>query len=895
MDDPQKPRFVIVDGSSYLYRAYNALPDLTNRQGEPTGAIYGVINMLRKLHTDLQPAYLAMVFDAKGKTFRHELFADYKAQRKPMPDRLRPQLEPLQAIITAMGWPQLQMTGVEADDVLATLAVQAEAAGLHTWIVTGDKDLAQLVNGNITLLDTVRNLTLTPEGVLQKFGVKPEQMVDYLALIGDKSDNIPGVPKVGEKTAAKWLKTYGSIAGLVQHSAEIPGVIGDNLRAWIPRLALSQQLVTLQKTVDLPLKPLDCVRGSVDIDGLRQHFQRCDFNSWLRALTPPPETQSLKTETPAPEANFDHYQPILTPAALQSWLTTQLQPAKLIALHTEASSDDPMTAELSGIAFAVQAGTGIYIPLGHETRHEILSQLKPLLENPTLLKVGHRLKAIYTLLHQQGIHLAGIAFDVGLESYLLDSTHRHDLASLAQSYLQYQTLDYTTLAGKGKNQLAFTALPLASATRYAAEQADIALRLHQALWPQLAATPQATLFTELEIPLLTILARMEQHGVLLDIEALRQHSQLLGQQLAVLETQAYQLAGVEFNLESPKQVGEVLFERMQLPMLKKTPKSKPSTAEAVLSKLAQTYPLPRLILEYRSLSKLKSTYTDALVRQVDGQQRVHPSYQQTVAITGRLACSHPNLQNIPIRTAEGRRIRQAFIAAPGYCLIAADYSQIELRIMAHLSGDSGLIAAFQQGDDVHRATAAEIFGVELNAVTHEQRRSAKAINFGLIYGMSAFGLAQQLDIPHYAAEHYRDIYFQRYPQVQAFMQQTQQEATHNGFVTTLQGRRLYLPDIQSSNAQRRQAAERAAINAPMQGTAADIIKYAMLAVQDWLDSTPVDARMIMQVHDELVFEVAEADVAVCSSAIRRCMAGVVTLAVPLVVDIGVGNNWDEAH
>ncbi len=899
-----KPKpFILVDGSSYLFRAFFALPPLKNSRGEPTGAVVGVLNMLRRLLLDYEPEYMAVVFDAPGGSFRNQMYAQYKANRPPMPDDLRCQIEPLHASIRAMGLPLLMVEGVEADDVIGTLANRATEQQLDTLISTGDKDLAQLVNAHVTLINTMSGSRSDRQGVIEKFGVTPEQMVDYLALVGDSSDNIPGVPNCGPKTAAKWLAEYGSIDGLVAHADEIKGKLGENLRTSLDQLTLSRQLTTIKLDVDLEQGPQDLQPGAPDLPQLRELFTRLESKRLLQSLDDGAE-EGEQIEQTAPPVE---YETLFTQDDLQRWLQ-KLQQAELFAFDTETTSLDYMEAEVVGLSFAVTPGEAAYLPLAHcypgvpqqLDREQVLQQLKPLLENPARLKLGQNLKYDMSVLANHGIELAGIAFDSMLESYLLDATAtRHDMDSLASRYLQHQTIKYTDVAGKGAKQLRFDQVPLEQAAPYAAEDADITLRLHQTLWPRLQQVPSlATLLHEVEMPLLPVLSRMERGGVRIDSAMLAQQSGELAVRMHELEQQAYELSGRPFNLGSPKQIGQIFFEELELPVISKTPKGAPSTAESVLQELADMgHELPALILQHRGLSKLKSTYTDKLPEMVNSRTgRVHTSYHQAVTATGRLSSSDPNLQNIPIRNAEGRRIRQAFIPEDGHRMLAADYSQIELRIMAHLSGDKNLIRAFNEGLDIHRATAAEVFADgDLEAVTTEQRRSAKAINFGLIYGMSAFGLGRQLGIRRGEAQSYVDLYFERYPGVQAFMDEIRQTAAEQGYVETMFGRRLYLPEIKSRNGQRRAAAERTAINAPMQGSAADIIKRAMLAVDSWIQQEHPPVRMIMQVHDELVFEVEETSVESAGQNIRRLMEGAAELQIPLLVDLGIGDNWDEAH
>jgi DNA polymerase-1 len=886
----QRPPLVLVDGSSYLYRAFHALPPLNNSRGEQTGAVYGVINMLRKLVETYHPKHMAVVFDARGKTFRDELYGEYKAHRPPMPEELSAQVEPLLDIIRAMGLPLLQVSGVEADDVIGTLAEQASAAGQTTLISSGDKDLAQLVNEHVTLINTMNNTLMDSHGVVDKFGVEPGQIIDYLTLVGDTSDNIPGVPKVGPKTAARWLSQYGTLDELVAHAEEIPGKIGENLRNHLDQLPLSKQLATIRCDVALDVRADQLQLESADTAKLREWFERLEFRTWLKQLDSDDSAPvAALAATPVEAAN---YETILTQQQLDSWLL-RLRQAELVGFDTETTSLDYMQAEVVGMSFAVAPGAPDQLQ-----REPVLEQLRPLLEDPACHKLGHHVKYDRNVLLNHGVQLRGIAYDSMLESYLLDSTaSRHDLDSLCQKYLSHTNIKFEDVAGKGVKQLTFDQVPLEQAAPYAAEDADMTLRLHRLLWPRLEAEPALkTLFETVELPLLEVLADMERSGVRVEVDMLRQQGQELARRMQAVEQEAHTVAGEPFNLGSPKQIQAILYDRQKLPVLAKTPKGAPSTAEPVLQELALDYALPRLILEYRSLSKLKSTYTDKLPEQVDARTgRVHTSYHQAVAATGRLSCSDPNLQNIPVRTPEGRRIRQAFVAGPGNLILAADYSQIELRIMAHLSGDAGLVEAFERGVDIHRATAAEVFGTAVDAVTADQRRSAKAINFGLIYGMSAFGLAKQLGIERAQAQAYVDLYFQRYPGVKRYMETTRELARRQGYVETLFGRRLYLPEIKARQVQRRQAAERTAINAPMQGTAADIIKKAMLLVDEWIKSSASDTAMIMQVHDELVFELPGATLERAQQAIRERMESAATLSVPLVVDIGVGENWDKAH
>jgi len=898
---PNSP-FILVDGSSYLFRAFHALPELSNSQGQQTGAIYGVLNMLRKLVDTYQPEYMAVVFDAKGKTFRDELYPQYKAHRPPMPDELSSQVAPLLELVRAAGLPMLQVPGVEADDVIGTLAGQATEAGWETVISTGDKDLAQLVNEQVSLINTMNNSCMDEQCVLDKFGVEPGQIIDYLSLVGDSSDNIPGIPKVGPKTAAKWLSQYGSLDELVAHAGDVKGKVGENLRTNLDQLPLSKELATIRCDLELGLELRDLSVKPPEVDSQRNWFERLEFKNWLRQLNGETGEEAEQHK----EATTDvEYQTLLTRQEFADCLQ-RLQQSELFGFDTETTSLDYMQAQIVGLSFSVEPAKAAYLPLAHDyagapeqlDRDWVFDQLKPLLEDPHKAKLGHHLKYDRNVLANHGINLQGIAYDSMLESYVLDSTaSRHDLDSLCQKYLSHHNTKFEDVAGKGARQLTFNQVPLDTASSYAAEDADMTLRLHQHFWPRLSAEPRLkALFEELEMPLLYVLSDMERNGVKVDVAMLKKQSQELAERMQEVESQAQQLAGETFNLASPKQIQSILFDKQQLPVLAKTPKGAPSTAEPVLQELALDYPLPRLILEHRSLSKLKSTYTDKLPGQVHpATGRVHTSYHQAVAATGRLSSSDPNLQNIPIRSEEGRRIRQAFIAEPDYELLAADYSQIELRIMAHLSGDEGLVQAFARGEDIHRATAADVFATTPDQVNSDQRRSAKAINFGLIYGMSAFGLARQLGIERGQAQQYVNLYFQRYPGVKAYMESTRELARQQGYVETLFGRRLYLPDIKARNVQRRQAAERTAINAPMQGTAADIIKKAMLSVCEWIDVQPIDVKMIMQVHDELVFELPVAGLQSAMREIRARMESAAELSVPLVVDIGSGGNWDEAH
>lgn len=898
----------LVDGSSFLFRAFHAVPPLSNNKGMPTNAIYGVSNMLRKMITDYQSDYMAVVFDAAGKTFRNELYDQYKAQRPPMPDDLRVQIEPLHQLIRAMGLPLIMESGIEADDVLGILAQHAEQQGFRVVIATGDKDMAQLVTDNIILENTMNNTCMDIQGVIDKFGVKPEQIIDYLALIGDSSDNIPGVPKVGPKTAAKWLEQYQTLDNLIAHADEIKGKIGENLRASLGFIPLAKQLTTIRCDLTLPYDIADLKRQPVNHAELKSLLTELGFSSWLKTLdndnTGRDAINRVSTDHPVPAEV--HYETILSQEQFDHWLN-QLEHAELFAFDTETTSLDYSKAEIVGVSFAVEIGKAAYLPLAHDyleapkqlNRSEVLEQLRPLLENPNKAKLGQNLKYDAHVLANHGITLCGIAHDTMLESYVLNSTAtKHNMDDLAKIYLGVTTIHYEDVAGKGAKQISFAEVDIEKATPYAAEDADITLRLHQVLSQKLAEHPKLQkLYTELEIPLINVLTRIEANGVLIDTDMLAQQSMELANHIIGLEQHAHDVAGHTFNLGSPKQIQDIFYNQLNLPVLKKTPTGQPSTDESVLQDLAdQGHELPKLILDYRSLNKLKSTYTDKLPQQVDNKTgRVHTSYHQAVAATGRLSSSDPNLQNIPIRSEEGRKIRQAFIAPEGYKIVAADYSQIELRIMAHLSNDAGLITAFSTGQDVHRATAAEVFSVAPDQVTNDLRRSAKAINFGLIYGMSAFGLAAQLGLSRNQAQDYINLYFARYPDVKNYMDNIRELARQQGYVETLFGRRLYLPEINARNANLRQYAERTAINAPMQGTAADIIKRAMLAVDGWLQLSSVDAKMIMQVHDELVFEIAEAQLDDCILAIKTIMCGAAELNVPLVVDVGVGENWDKAH
>jgi len=925
-----RPDLVLVDGSSYLYRAFHALPPFSNSRGEPTGAVFGVLNMLAKFLKDYDPERIAVVFDAPGKTFRDDLFAEYKAHRPPMPDDLRSQIDPLFEAVRGMGLPILREVGVEADDVIGTLACAAAKENLSVLISTGDKDMAQLVSPQITLINTMSGTVLDRQGVKTKFDVFPEQIIDYLALVGDSSDNIPGIEKVGPKTAAKWLGKYSTLDALVADAANVEGKVGENLRAGLATLELARKLATIRTDVTLPVTLQELKRNPPDVDALRALYSRLELRSLLKQLDgsgapggPAPTAPDAPAATGQPAivgapaavgisagaqiiaAAPRLYETITTEAQLDDWLK-KLEGAELFAFDTETTSLEYMHASIVGVSFAVSPGVAAYLPLRHDyagapdqlDRDTALARLKPLLESEKHAKVGHHLKYDAHVLANHGIRLAGMRYDSMLESYVWNSVAiRHDMDSAAERYLGIRTIHYEDVAGKGAKQISFSQVPVDKAAEYSSEDSDVTLRLHQVLWPQISSVPALkTLYEECEQPLVPVLLRMEEHGVFIDRQMLRIQSTQLAKRLMEIEAEAHREAGNPFNLDSPKQLQNILFEKMQLPVVRKTPTGQPSTAEDVLEELAESFALPKLILEHRGLSKLKSTYTDKLPEQINARTgRVHTSYHQAVAATGRLSSQDPNLQNIPIRTPEGRRIRQAFIAPEGHVLLAADYSQIELRIMAHLSQDDGLLGAFASDKDIHQATAAEVFGATLEAVTADQRRSAKAINFGLIYGMSAFGLAKQLGIPRGAAQEYIDLYFARYPGVKRYMEETRAHAKQQGYVETVFGRRLYLPDINARNKQFQQAAERAAINAPMQGTAADIIKRAMIAVDAWCASAGSGARIIMQVHDELVLEVETSKVAGVTDAVRRHMMAAADLRVPLKVDVGTGSNWDEAH
>ncbi|MCU6676444.1 DNA polymerase I [Leclercia tamurae] len=926
---PENP-LILVDGSSYLYRAYHAFPPLTNSAGEPTGAMYGVLNMLRSLILQYQPSHAAVVFDAKGKTFRDELFEHYKSHRPPMPDDLRAQIEPLHKMVKAMGLPLMAVSGVEADDVIGTLAREAEKMGRPVLISTGDKDMAQLVTPGITLINTMTNTILGPEEVVTKYGVPPELIIDFLALMGDSSDNIPGVPGVGEKTAQALLQGLGGLDTLYSEQDKIAGLTFRGAKTMAAKLEqnkevayLSYQLATIKTDVELELTCEQLEVQQPAAEELLSLFKQYEFKRWItdleagkwlqakgaRSATKPNETLVVNAEEePEEEASIlssEHYETILDEAQLQVWIE-KLKQAPVFAFDTETDSLDNVSANMVGLSFATEPGMAAYVPVAHDyldapeqiTRERVLELLKPILEDEKALKVGQNLKFDRGILQNYGIELRGIAFDTMLESYILDSVAgRHDMDSLSDRWLKHKTVTFEQIAGKGKNQLTFNQIALEEAGHYAAEDADVTLQLHLKMWPKLQkdAGP-LNVFQNIEMPLVPVLSRIERNGVKIDPAVLHKHSEEIALRLNELEQKAHEIAGEPFNLSSTKQLQTILFEKQGIKPLKKTPGGAPSTSEEVLEELALDYPLPKVILQYRGLAKLKSTYTDKLPLMINPKTgRVHTSYHQAVAATGRLSSTDPNLQNIPVRNEEGRRIRQAFIAPQDYVIVSADYSQIELRIMAHLSRDKGLLTAFAEGQDIHRATAAEVFGMSLESVTGEQRRSAKAINFGLIYGMSAFGLSRQLNIPRKESQKYMDLYFERYPGVLQYMESTRAQAKEKGYVETLDGRRLYLPDIKSSNAARRAGAERAAINAPMQGTAADIIKRAMIAVDAWLEKEQPRVRMIMQVHDELVFEVHKDDLEAVSKKIHELMENSVKLDVPLLVEVGSGENWDQAH
>ncbi|KAE8761913.1 DNA polymerase I [Paraburkholderia madseniana] len=901
---------LLVDGSSYLYRAYHAMPDLRGPEGGPTGALYGMINMLRRMRKEVTAEYSACVFDAKGKTFRDDWYADYKANRPSMPEDLARQIEPIHVAVRALGWPLLMIEGVEADDVIGTLSTAAEKRGMNVIVSTGDKDLAQLVSDHVTLINTMTNEKLDREGVIAKFGVPPERIIDYLSLIGDTVDNVPGVEKCGPKTAIKWLTQYETLDGIVAHADEIKGAVGDNLRRALDFLPMAKKLVTVERQCDLT-GHIVSIEESLESrpesrEELRDVFRRNGFKTWLREVEVAEVVEGPETDVP-PALTVDHerhYDTVQTWEQLDAWLE-KINAAELTAFDTETTSLDPMTAQIVGLSLSVEPGYAAYVPLAHRgpdapvqlPRDEVLAKLKPWLESTEHKKVGQHMKYDEQVLANYGIEMRGVEHDTLLESYVLESHRTHDMDSLALRHLGIKTIKYEEVAGKGASQIGFDEVALDKAAEYAAEDADITLRLHQALYPQVAAEKTLDyVYRDIEVPTSRVLRKMERTGVLIDAEKLRAQSSEIATRLIQLESEAYVLAGGEFNLGSPKQIGQIFFEKLELPVVKKTPSGAPSTDEEVLQKLAEDYPLPKILLEHRGLSKLKSTYTDKLPRMVNAQTgRVHTNYAQAVAVTGRLASNDPNLQNIPVRTGEGRRIREAFIAPPGHKLVSADYSQIELRIMAHISGDESLLRAFSQGEDIHRATAAEIFSVTPLEVSNDQRRVAKVINFGLIYGMSAFGLAANLGITRDAAKLYIDRYFARYPGVARYMDETRLSAKAKGYVETAFGRRLWLPEINGGNGPRRQAAERAAINAPMQGTAADLIKLSMIAVQKWIEESKVGTRMIMQVHDELILEVPDAELSDVRKRLPELMCGVAALKVPLVAEVGAGLNWEEAH
>ena len=900
MNQENRKKLVLVDGSSYLFRAFHGLPPLTF-DGHPTGAIYGVLNMLRKLILDEQPDNIAVVFDAKGKTFRNDIYDLYKANRPPIPDELRVQIEPLHQIIKAQGLPLISIEGVEADDVIGTMAVEAVSVGYQVLISTGDKDMAQLVNENVELINTMNNQLMTVETVPEKFLVKPEQIIDYLALIGDTSDNIPGVPKVGPKTASKWLAQYQTLQGVMDHADEIKGKVGENLRASLEFLPMSYQLATIKLDCDTGIKIDELVQSEGDSGTLAAYYQQFGFNRWYEELG----SQAAASVAPPEPKKAGQYDCILTDESFQNWVR-QLQTCKQFAIDTETTSVEYMVAELVGISLCIEAGKACYIPLCHSyegapsqlKKKDVLAILKPILENPDIGKIGQNIKYDSHIFIGEDIHIQGIAHDTMLQSYVLNSTaSRHNMDALAKFYLNHDTIHFEDIAGKGAKQVTFDKIDITEATDYAAEDADITLQLYNHLNKQLEAEPGLNdVYKNIEVPLVDVLLKIEQNGVLIDREKLREQGVEVDGLLAEIETSVYDKAGETFNLSSPKQIQAILYDKLGLPVLRKTPKGQPSTAESVLEELARDYEIPALIIEHRGLNKLKTTYIDKLPHEINlATGRVHTSYQQAVASTGRLSSTNPNLQNIPVRTPQGRRIRKAFIAEPGNSILALDYSQIELRIMAHLSADESLLEAFDKGLDVHRATAAEVFGTPLDTVDADQRRAAKAINFGLIYGMSAFGLGNQLNIGRNEAQAYVDTYFERYPGVRRYMDETKQRAHDQGYVETVFGRRLYLPDINASKAMLRQYAERTAINAPMQGTAADIIKRAMISVHRWLLDDGDQTKMIMQVHDELVFEVASNDIERTQTEISKLMTGAAELAVRLEVDAGVGDNWHEAH
>ncbi|MBN9355034.1 MAG: DNA polymerase I [Herbaspirillum huttiense] len=915
---------LLVDGSSYLYRAFHALPDMRNAEGAPTGALYGIINMLRRLRNDYPASYVACVFDAKGKTFRDDLYPDYKATRKSMPEDLALQIEPIHAAVRALGWPILMVEGIEADDVIGTLSVQATAAGLDTIVSTGDKDMAQLVNEHVTLVNTMSNEVLDIAGVTAKFGVPPERIVDYLSLIGDTVDNVPGVEKCGPKTAVKWLSAYGSLDGVMANADKITGVVGENLRKALDWLPQGRVLVTVKTDCDLSehMKSIleSLTMQPVDKEVLKDLFTRYNFRTWLRELGEGSEPVGAKAplvgasaaaalEAPAQGGLFApapkvEYETVLTDAQLDQWIAT-INAAELTAVDTETTSLDAMQAELVGISLCCEPGRAAYIPVAHNyqdapeqlSREQVLAKLKPWLEDASKPKLGQHLKYDSHIFANYGVRLAGVKHDTLLESYVFESHRPHDMDSLAARHLERKTITYAEVCGKGASQIGFNEVAIERATEYAAEDAEVTLALHHAMWPQIEHDDKLRfIYEKIEVPTSVVLQKIERNGVLIDSERLGQQSHDLGKRMLEIEQQAYDLAGQPFNLNSPKQLGEILFGKLELPVVKKTASGAPSTDEEVLQKLAEDYPLPKVLLDYRGLAKLKSTYTDKLPKMINpATGRVHTNYAQAVAVTGRLSSNEPNLQNIPIRTPEGRRIREAFVAPEGCVIVSADYSQIELRIMAHISEDENMLKAFANNEDIHKATAAEIFGIAPEQVESEQRRYAKVINFGLIYGMSAFGLAGNLGIERSAAQMYIDKYFMRFSGVKRYMDETRLQAKARGYVETVFGRRLWLPEINSPNGPRRQGAERAAINAPMQGTAADLIKLAMIAVQDWLESTGMKSRMIMQVHDELVLEVPQDELAVVREKLPELMKNVAELKVPLLAEVGIGKNWDEAH
>ncbi|MBT8537823.1 DNA polymerase I [Polynucleobacter paneuropaeus] len=914
-----KHRLLLIDGSSYLYRAFHAMPDLRNGAGDPTGAIYGMVNMMRRARSEIQADHIACIFDAKGKTFRDEMYPEYKAHRSPMPEDLVKQIEPIHALVKALGWPVLVVSGVEADDVIGTLACQASQAGWETIISTGDKDLAQLVNSSVSLINTMTDERLDIDGVIAKFGVPPERIVDYLSIIGDAVDNVPGVPKAGPKTANKWLAEFGDLDNLMANVDQVKGVVGENLRAALNWLPQARQLITVKTDCDLSshVPSLDELHAKPeDSQLLRELFERYAFKTWLREVEQgSSQAQAASTNfavlqattSPSAEAGAmqsaveKNYECILDEASLDKWIQ-KIQEASLTAVDTETTSLDALAAQLVGISLSVTSGEACYIPVGHLNapeqlkRDDVLDRLKPWLESKTHYKVGQNLKYDAHIFANYGITLQGVEFDTLLESYVLESHMPHNMDSLADRHLGMKTIKYEEVCGKGVHQIGFDQVDLQTATEYAAEDADITLRLHLALWPQIQANPGLLyIYEKIEMPAMRVLGIMERNGIRIDSALLAKQGQEIGKRLLALEGEIHQLAGQPFNIQSPKQIAEILFGQLELPVIKKTPSGSPSTDEEVLQKLAEDYPLPARILDYRSLAKLMSTYIEKLPRMADPQTgRVHTNFSQAVAVTGRLASSEPNLQNIPVRTEEGRRIREAFIPAPGCKLLSADYSQIELRIMAHIAEDANLLEAFATGKDVHQATAAEIFGIPLAEVSSEQRRYAKVINFGLIYGMSAFGLAGNLGIERGAAQNYIAKYFERYPGVAQYMERTRLEARDRGYVETVFGRRLWLPEIKS-NGPRRQGAERAAINAPMQGTAADLIKLAMIAVENWIEKEQLKTKMLLQVHDELVFDVPMDEIELLQAKLPGLMCQVAQLKVPLVVSIGVGDNWEEAH